>query len=93
MQNRPGFAIIDKGRSTDERSCIWIEDGHFYGMGYIINDIGFAEPYELREYVTHYKSNQYIMQLIYSYAESYPAKVIVVKEKNRGIDCTFHDFY
>jgi DNA polymerase-3 subunit epsilon len=30
--NRPSFAIIDKG-GNKERSCIWVENGHFYGMG------------------------------------------------------------
>jgi DNA polymerase-3 subunit epsilon len=27
--NRPSFAIIDKGRNNEERSCIWVENGHF----------------------------------------------------------------
>lgn len=75
LDNRPTFAIMDKGRHTNERSCIWIEDGHFYGMGYIDSEIGFNDPSEIREYVTQYKSNQYMMQLIYSYAEKNPGKV------------------
>jgi DNA polymerase-3 subunit epsilon len=74
--NRPSFAIVDKGRTADERSCIWVENGHFYGMGYIASDIGFTEPSEIKEYVTPYKSNQYIMQLLYSYAAKYPGKVL-----------------
>jgi DNA polymerase-3 subunit epsilon len=73
--NRPSFAILDKGRSADERSCIWVENGHFYGMGYIASDIGFAEPSEIKDYVTLYKSNQYVTQLVHSYAEKYPGKV------------------
>ena len=75
LKNRPSFAIVDKGRSAEERSCIWVENGHFYGMGYIASDVGFTEPSEIREYVTQYSSNQYIMQLIYAYAEKYPGKV------------------
>lgn len=77
LKNRPTFAIIDKGRSYDERSCIWVENGHFYGMGYIGSDIGFAEVSEVREYVTPYQSNQYIMGLIYTYAKKYPGRVRV----------------
>jgi DNA polymerase-3 subunit epsilon len=76
MSGKPSFAIIDKGRSKDERSCIWVENGHFYGMGYISSDIGFTQAHEIKEYVTPYNSNQYIMQLIYSYAEKYPSKLI-----------------
>ncbi|RZK11414.1 MAG: nucleotide excision repair endonuclease, partial [Flavobacterium sp.] len=74
--SRPTFSIIDKGRSADERSCIWVEDGAFYGMGYFASDIGFTDPTEVRDYVTPYKSNQYIMQLLYSFVEKYPGKVM-----------------
>ena len=75
-KDRPSFAIIDKGRSADERSYIWVENGHFYGMGYAASDIGFTEPSEVKEYVTPYKSNQYIMQLLQTFAQKYPGKVI-----------------
>jgi DNA polymerase III subunit epsilon len=75
ISNRPSFAILDKGRSADERSCIWVENGHFYGMGYITSDIGFTDPSEIMDYITPYSSNHYIMQLIFAYAEKYPGKV------------------
>jgi DNA polymerase III subunit epsilon len=80
ISGKPSFAIIDKGRSQDERSCIWIENGHFYGMGYISSDIGFTQTHEIKEYVTPYSSNQYIMQLIYAYVDKYPGKVIQLIE-------------
>ena len=73
--NKPSFAILDKGRSAGERSCIWVEDGHFYGMGYIDSNIGFSDPSEVRDYVTPYRSNQYIMQLIHSYVKKNPGKI------------------
>ncbi len=76
LQSRPSFGIIDKGRSADERSCMWVENGHFYGMGYITTDIAITQPSEIKEYVTRYKSNDYMKQLIYSYAERYPGKVV-----------------
>lgn len=75
LENRTSFAIIDKGRDADERSCIWVEKGHFYGMGYVASDVAFDEISEVRDYVTPYNSNQYIMQLIYNHAEKYPGKV------------------
>jgi hypothetical protein len=34
ISGKPSFALIDKGRSRDERCCIWIEKGHFYGPIY-----------------------------------------------------------
>lgn len=76
LANKPSFALIDKGRTADERSCIWVEKGHFYGMGYISTDIGIEEPSEIKTYVTPYRSNDYIMQLVYGYASRYPAKVL-----------------
>jgi len=80
LSNRPSFAIIDKGRSKDERSCIWIENGHFYGMGYIPSDASIHDPSEVKNYVTVYKSNQYIVHLIFAFAEKYPGKVFFNKQ-------------
>lgn len=79
LQQRPTFYIIDKGRSPAERSCIWVEEGTFYGMGYIDLDTGFADPQELRGQLIRYKSNHYIMQVIYSFAEKNPRKVVHTK--------------
>lgn len=76
LGSRPSFAILDKGRTADERSCIWVENGHFYGMGYISAEISFNEPSEIKDYVTPYRSNHYMMQVIYSFAQKYPGKVL-----------------
>ncbi|ALM50152.1 DNA polymerase III subunit epsilon [Flavobacterium psychrophilum] len=73
--SRPTYAIVDKGRCRDELSCIWIEKGHFYGMGYLSADIGITEVSAIRDYVTPYASNGYIMQLINTYAAKHPGKV------------------
>ncbi|UPZ17709.1 exonuclease domain-containing protein [Flavobacterium humidisoli] len=80
LNNRPSFAIIDKGRSSDERSCIWIENGHFHGMGYIPRDVAINDSDEVKNYVTPYKSNQYIEQLIFAYAEKHPRKIFFNKQ-------------
>jgi DNA polymerase-3 subunit epsilon len=76
LENRPSFAIIDKGRDDSERSCIWVESGDFYGMGYIPSDLGFAEPAEVKDYVTPCRSSNYIMQLIGNFAKKHPQKVM-----------------
>lgn len=72
----PSFAIMDKGRHTDERSCIWVEKGNFYGMGYIHNHTDLHTPEQIKESLTAYAGNHYMMHLIYSYAEKHPRKVI-----------------
>jgi len=77
---KQSFAIVDKGRDTSEQSCIWVQDGHFYGMGYITTDIRLTNPADIMEYVTPYRSNQYIMQLVTAYAERHPGKVIKLEK-------------
>ncbi|WP_317174735.1 hypothetical protein [Flavobacterium sp. HJJ] len=75
LNSRSSFAIINKGRSPEERSCIWIEKGQFYGMGYMASDAGFTNPSEIRDFVLRYQDNHYMMQLILNYAEKYPSRV------------------
>ena len=74
-ENRPSFAIIDRGRTSEEKSCIWVEKGHFYGMGYIPVDFAFTDSSQLLDYLERYKSNNYIMKLIYSYVNKNPRKL------------------
>lgn len=79
MQNKPSFVIIDKGRNTDERSYILVENGHFYGMGYVETSVGFATFSEVKEHLTPYKSNGYIMQLLYTFTQKHPGRVFLEK--------------
>jgi DNA polymerase-3 subunit epsilon len=72
---KESFAIIDKGRAPNEQSCIWVEKGHFYGMGHITSDIVINTIEDLKDYITPYRSNAYMMQLIKTYKEKYPFKV------------------
>lgn len=71
----PTFAIFDKGRHDNETSCIWVEQGKLYGMGYVSQHTDIAAPEAVRETLTRYPSNHYMMQLIYGYAEKHPAMV------------------
>ncbi len=80
QEHRPSFFIADKGRSGDEYSCIWVENGHFYGMGYIPSDVSIKHPEEVKHYIKQYKSNDYIMNLISMYKAKYPSKVYGIDE-------------
>ncbi|HTN17726.1 MAG TPA: exonuclease domain-containing protein [Chitinophagaceae bacterium] len=73
--NLPSFAIVDKGRHEEERSCIWVEKGTFYGMGYIAHDTDLQDPEEIKACLTRYGNSQYVMTLIDSYAAKYPYRV------------------
>jgi DNA polymerase III subunit epsilon len=76
LQQQPSFAIIEKGLNPDEQSCILVLQGRFYGMGYLPADISITDPESLKDFLTPYKENNYILNLIYGYAARFPEKTI-----------------
>ncbi|WP_018625899.1 exonuclease domain-containing protein [Niabella aurantiaca] len=72
------FYIIDKGRNREEKSCIWVENGAFYGMGYIDNSADIYSLEDIKDHLTRYTNTHYIMQLIISFICKYPHKVVPV---------------
>jgi len=77
----PGFAIMDKGREEGEQSFILVEQGQFYGMGYLSGDTAITDKEALKDYLTRYPDNDYIRNLLYHYAEVHQEKVIPFREK------------
>lgn len=70
----PTFALCDKGRNYDEQSCMLIENGCFYGMGYIPNHVE-ADTFDaLKTHLSPYPDNGYIKNMVISHAERYPVK-------------------
>jgi DNA polymerase-3 subunit epsilon len=76
-QALPTFAIRDKGRNYDEQSCILIEKGRFYGMGYISSDTVADSLHQLKTYLTPYPGNDYIRNIVSSYAARFPERKLV----------------
>ena len=70
----PSFMIVDRGRTALEESCILIENGRFYGMGYLEKDLQILDIETLKEQLTHYPENDYMRGLVYSFAEKWPEK-------------------
>jgi DNA polymerase-3 subunit epsilon len=70
----PSFAILDHGRTEEEQSCLWIEQGKFYGMGYISPYCDINDKETLKSALKPYPSNDYILNLIMNYADSFPEK-------------------
>ena len=70
----PSFTLMDRGRHEEEKSCILVEQGRLYGMGYLPADIAIYDPAELKSYLTRYPENDYMRGLIYAHAERWPAK-------------------
>ncbi|MDP4261805.1 MAG: exonuclease domain-containing protein [Bacteroidota bacterium] len=77
LQARPSFAIIEDGLNENEQSCVLVIRGKFYGMGYIPADVQVTEPGMIQSFLTPYKENGFISNLINSYAAKFPAKVRV----------------
>ena len=74
----PTFALVDCGLTTDDQSCILIEKGKFYGMGYLSAETQVTQIEDLKSYLTPYVENDYIKGLIYHYAEKFPSKKLVL---------------
>jgi DNA polymerase-3 subunit epsilon len=71
----PGFLLIDEGRTYEEKSCLLIENGQFFGMGYISSDLADAELSLLKQQLTPYPENDYIRNMILNAALRFPHKV------------------
>ncbi|MDE1192985.1 MAG: hypothetical protein PW786_12705 [Arachidicoccus sp.] len=78
----PGFYIIDKGRNACEKSCIWVENGNFYCMGYISNDADAHLLEYVKDSLTQYQGNHYIMHLLISFTCRHPKNVYQYKKNN-----------
>ena len=75
---QPSFAIIDNGINGNDQSCILIENGKLYGMGYIPDDVQITGTEELKEYLQPYKENSFIRNMVNGYAARYPSKLIML---------------
>lgn len=79
IKNLPSFTLLDEGRHPEEKSCILVEQGKFYGMGYVPADSGISDTEELKTLLTHYPENDYIRGLVYQYVEKWPAKKVDIR--------------
>lgn len=77
VQNQqPSFALVDEGRKEEEFSCLVVENGKFYGMGYFTDKNYLADGLApIKNDLSTYQSNSYILNLILNYAEQHPQKL------------------
>jgi DNA polymerase-3 subunit epsilon len=75
LSTQPSFAIMDSGLNMEEQSCILVWEGKFYGMGYIPSHVQPTEPEELKEWITPYRENLFIRNIVTGYAARNPGKV------------------
>ena len=72
----PNFAVVDEGLKEDEKLCLLIERGSFWGMGYLPSALSIHSCEEVKEFLQPYADNDYIRNSIYSFAERNPGKRI-----------------
>ncbi|MBC7417610.1 MAG: GIY-YIG nuclease family protein [Pedobacter sp.] len=76
-KNQPNFALLDEGRNADECSCLVVEHGKFFGMGYLSDKTEVeAGISNFREKLSLYNSNDYIVNLILNHAAQHPQKLL-----------------
>lgn len=72
---QPSFVIVDSGREATERSCILMEKGKFYGMGYVPRDVAVTDNNMLKDWLTQYPENEFILNLLRQHASARKALV------------------
>ncbi len=68
----PTFALLGNGKTGDDQSCLLIEQGRFYGMGYLPQQYAVSDINDLKLNLTQYPDNDYVRGLVYQYAEKNP---------------------
>jgi DNA polymerase III subunit epsilon len=72
----PSFVYVDKGMRSDEQSCILIKKGTFYGMGYVSDHNILSDINTLEQKLEPYQDNDYIRNLVFKHAATYPDRCI-----------------
>src|SRR5665213_816996 len=83
QQVLPSFIVKDRGRHAAEESFILIENGRFYGMGYLDKTIQILNLNSLKERLTVYPENDYMRGLVYEFAEKWPLKKMLMEKGER----------
>jgi DNA polymerase-3 subunit epsilon len=76
QHQQPSFIIVDEGREPEEQSCILMEKGRFYGMGYIPRDAAVTQGNMVKEWLTQYPENEYILNIIHQFADSNTSRLL-----------------
>lgn len=74
----PSFVLVDEGLSREEQSCILIEKGRFFGMGYVPSDMAFEAIDDLKNYLTPHAENDFVRNLVFQHAARYPHKKVAL---------------
>ncbi len=71
------YMIIDEGRIVEEKCCILVENGDFYGMGFLLENKIPSDFKDIKELVTPYPSYTFIQNMINNFVLNNPSKRII----------------
>lgn len=78
----PTFAVLDTGIKENEKLCLLVDKGSFWGMGYLPNNFTIQSADELKPLLVPYTDNDTIRNSIYSFVEQYPEKRFLLNKKD-----------
>lgn len=78
QQQLPTFALLGTGTYETQQGCLLVEQGRFYGMGYLPESYTVSNINDLKSSLTQYPDNEYIRGLVYQFAEKFPHLKVVL---------------
>lgn len=72
----PSFVIRERSYFNNQDSCILMEEGKFYGMGYVDPGFDFSIKDELRKQLQAYPEYDFVRNIVKRYALEQPDKVV-----------------
>ena len=74
----PTFAVMDNGLKKEEKLCLLIEKGSFWGMGYLPASLQVSSCTDLKCLLIPYADNDTIRNSIYSFVQQNPEKKLML---------------
>lgn len=73
------YAIFEPALYSKNYVCVLVENGKFYGIGSIPDNVNVTEVDKLKKHITQYPENETIRSMVKNYAERYPSKVLMMQ--------------
>jgi DNA polymerase-3 subunit epsilon len=73
------YAIFEPAVYSSNYGCVLVENGKFYGIGSIPENVNITELDRLKKHITQYPENEVIKSMVRSYAQRYPSKVLLIE--------------
>jgi DNA polymerase-3 subunit epsilon len=76
LDTLPSFALVEQGRGQQEKMYMLVENGKFYGYGFLPIDAKIVDKDQLKSMLQPAPENEFVRSLVLRYAENHPSKKI-----------------